>query len=46
MIDWQTIYFIALTAVFVPMVITFVFVKIHEWRRERSERKTKPKGSK
>ena len=35
MIDWQTIYFIALTVVFMPMVICLIAAKIIEWRKER-----------
>ena len=45
MIDWQTIYFITLSVVFVPMVIVLAVVEIIKWRKGH-ERKTKPAGSK
>ena len=35
-IDWQTIYFISLMAVFVPMVIVLAIVEIIKWRRKRN----------
>lgn len=35
MIDWQTIYFLSLTAVFVPMVIILAIAEIIKWRRKR-----------